>query len=167
MGFAGEGGRVDAAGGDFGGNIEDLFGRKWGARTFDGGEGILKLGLSADMTVWRDVFEDFEDDVAAKDDKIVDGDERAENAGNGVDVGGILADGVVELVLVLAVGGDLGPMDAVAVAVDPAEVAFGLENEDSPLVEGETVDLEKLGVRDDARFNSASVEGGIVVETGP
>lgn len=75
MGFAGEGGRVDAAGGDFGGDIEDLFGRKWGARAFDGGEGVLKLSLSADMTVRGDVLEDFEDDVAAKDDKIIDRDE--------------------------------------------------------------------------------------------
>lgn len=82
-------------------------------------------------------------------------------------MGGVLADGVVELVLVLAVGGDLGPVDAVAVAVDPAEMTFGFENEDSPLVDSEAVDLEEFGVGDDSGLNAACVEGGIMVETGP
>lgn len=58
-------------------------------------------------------------------------------------------DGIIKLVFVLAIGGNLGPVDAVAMTINPANIIFGFENEDSPLVDGETVDLEQVGSSED------------------
>lgn len=47
--------------------------------------------------------------------------------------------------LVLAVGRNLSPVDAVAVAINPADVIFGFKDEDSPLIDGETINLKQVG----------------------
>lgn len=56
-------------------------------------------------------------------------------------MGSILADGTIKLMFVFAVSGNLSPMDAVAMTKNPAKVTFRLKDEDSPFVNGETVNL--------------------------
>lgn len=113
------------------------------------------------MTVRWEIIDDFEGDVAAEDDDRIKWHDSAENCGDGGNVGGILADRTVELVLVFAISGNLSPVDAVAVAINPTEVTFGLKNEDPPLVDGEAVDLQKFGVGNDVIFDVAGIGVGI------
>lgn len=93
------------------------------------------------MAIWREVIDDFEGDIATEDDDGIKWHDGAKNTGNGSNVGGVLTYGAIELMFVFAVGGDLRPMHAIAVTINPAEVTFGLKDEDSPLVDGEAVDL--------------------------
>lgn len=72
-------------------------------------------------------------------------------------MGGVLADGAIKLVLIFTIGGNLGPMNAVAVAINPAEVALGFENEDSPLVDGKAINLDEVGIGDDMIFDAEIV----------
>lgn len=72
MGGAGDRGGIDAASGEPGGNIGNLLWRKRWARALDGGEGGAELEMGADVAIGWDVFEDFEDDITAENDKIVD-----------------------------------------------------------------------------------------------
>lgn len=109
------------------------------------------------MTVRWEIIDDFEGDVATEDDDRIKWHDGAENCGDGGNVGGILADRAIKLVLVFAISGNLSPVDAVAVAVNPTEVTFGFKNEDPPLVDGEAIDLEKFGVGDDVIFNAARI----------
>ena len=76
-------------------------------------------------------------------------------------MGGVLTDGTVEGIFVFAISGDLGPVDAVAVTIDPAEVALGFEDEDSPLVYGQAVDLKEGGVGDDVIFDVMGARFGV------
>lgn len=52
-------------------------------------------------------------------------------------------------------------MDAVAVAVDPAQMTFGFEDENPPFVDGEAVDLQKFSVGDDVVLDVTRVGAGI------
>lgn len=74
---------------------------------------------------------------------------------------GVLADGTIKLVLIFTIGGNLGPVDAVAMAVNPTEMTLGLEDKNSPLVDGETIDLDEVGIGDDMVFDAKVVGLGI------
>lgn len=98
--------------------------------------------MSANIAARWEIVDDFKRDVAAEDNDGIKWHNSAKNRGDGGYVRGILAHGAVELVLVFTVSRNLSPVDAVAMTINPAEVAFGLEDENSPLVNGETVDLK-------------------------
>lgn len=109
------------------------------------------------MTIGREIVDDFEGDVATEDDDRIKWHDSAENCGDGGNVGGILADRTIKLVLIFAISGNLGPVNAVAVAVNPTKVTFGFKNEDSPFVDGEAIDLQKFGVGNNVIFDVARI----------
>ncbi len=113
------------------------------------------------MAVGREIVNDFECDVAAKDNDGIKWHNGAKNRGDSGYVRGILAYRTVELMFIFAVSGNLSPVDAVAMTINPAEVAFGFEDKDSPLVDGETVNLEKFSVGDDVVFDAPRIGAGI------
>lgn len=120
-----------------------------------------EFGLGTNIAIGRKVVDNFEGDVAAKNNHGIEWHDGTKNAGDGGDMGGVLTHGTVKLVFVFAVGGDLRPVHAVAVSVDPAEMTFGFKNEDSPLVDGEAIDLEKFGVGDDVILDTVSIGFGV------
>lgn len=109
------------------------------------------------MTIGREIVDDFEGDVATEDDDRIKWHDSAENCGDGGNVGGILADRTIKLVLIFAISGNLGPVNAVAVAVNSTKVTFGFKNEDSPFVDGEAIDLQKFGVGNNVIFDVARI----------
>lgn len=113
------------------------------------------------MAIWREVVDDFEGDITAKDDDGIKWYDGAENTGNGSNVGGVLTYRAIELMFVFAVSRNLGPVDAVTMAINPAEVTFRFENEDSPFVDSKAVDLQKFSIRNDVIFDVIGVGLGI------
>ena len=158
---ANDGGGVDAAGVEFVADVDDLLRRKRWAGAGDAVENGSEFGLRTDVTVGREVIDNFEGDIATKNYDGIKWYDGAKNRGDGGDMGGVLADGAVKLVLVFAVSGNLSPVNAVAVAKYPAEVAFGLKDENSPFVDGEAIDLEEFGVGDDVIFDVARIGVGV------
>ena len=71
MFIADGGGGVDAAGAKASADVNNLLGRKRRARAGDTGEDVGEFGLGADVAIWREMVDDFEGDVAAKDDNGV------------------------------------------------------------------------------------------------
>lgn len=113
------------------------------------------------MTIGREIVDDFEGDVATEDNNGIKWHDSAENCGDGGNVGGVLTDRAIELVLIFAISGNLGPVNAVAVAVNPTKVTFGFKNEDSPFVDGEAIDLQKFGVGNNVIFDVARIGIGV------
>lgn len=101
---ADDGGGVDAAGVEFVADVDGLLRRKWWARADYVVESGAEFSLGADVTVGREVVDDFEGDVAAEDDHGIKWYNGAKNSGDGGHVGGVLTDGTIELVLIFAVG---------------------------------------------------------------
>lgn len=117
--------------------------------------------MSANVAIWREVIDDFEGDITAKDDNGIKWYDSAENTGDGGNVRGVLAHRAIELMFVFAVSRNLGPVDAVTMAINPAEVTFRFENEDSPFVDSKAVDLQKFSIRNDVIFDVIGVGLGI------
>lgn len=113
------------------------------------------------MAIWRKVIDDFEGDIAAKDDDGIEWNDGAKNAGNGGNVSGVLAYRAIKLMFVFAVSRNLSPVHAITVAINPAKVALRFEDEDSPFVDGKAVDLQKFGVGNDIIFDATGVGFGV------
>lgn len=137
-----DGGRANTAGVEFVANVDDLLRRKWRARADDTIKDGTEFGLGANVAVGWEIVDYFEGDVAAKNNDRIKGYNSAENCGDGGNMRGVLAHGAIKLMLVFAVSGNLGPVDTITMAINPAEVTLGFKDEDSPFVHRETVNLE-------------------------
>lgn len=113
------------------------------------------------MAIWRKIIDDFEGDITAKDDDRINRYNSPENASNGSNVRGVLTYGAIELMFVFAISRNLSPVDAVTMAINPAEVTFRFENEDSSFVDSKAVDLQKFSIRNDVIFDVIGVGLGI------
>lgn len=141
---ADDGGRVDATVYNETAESDELL---WGNNSGSGSEVREEgadLRLSADVAVGREIFDDFESGVAAKNDNGEDWKVGYEIVEGG-DVGGILTDGIIELMFFAAKIEDFGPFSAVGVAIDPATVIFGFKDVNAAGAECEAVDLSEAG----------------------
>lgn len=117
--------------------------------------------MGANVAIGREIVNDFKGDITAKDDDRIKRYDSTENTSDGSNVGGVLTYRAIELMFVFAVSRNLGPVDAVTMAINPAEVTFRFENEDSPFVDSKAVDLQKFGIRNDVIFDVIGVGLGI------
>lgn len=87
-------------------------------------EEVVDLGLGDDEATLGEVAGFHERSFAAEDDDRVNREVVGEEVSEGGDVGGVLADGVIESVFVLAKAEDLRPEVVFGVAVNGAGVIF-------------------------------------------
>lgn len=93
------------------------------------------------MAIGWEIVDDFEGDVATKDDNRIKWHDGAKDASDGGNMGSVLTNRAIKLVFVFAVSGNLGPVDTVSMTINPAEVTFGFKDENSPFVDGKAVNL--------------------------
>lgn len=115
------------------------------AGTFNTSNERADFGMGANEAIIWDVGNFAQGGVAAEDNNRINGDFGRKKIGESAEVGGVLLDGVIELVLFATEVEDLSPVALFAVAKNPAAMAFGFKNENSLLVYGEDVDLDIIG----------------------
>lgn len=113
------------------------------------------------MAIGWEIIDDFEGDVATKNDNRIEWYDGTKDTSNSGDMGSVLTNRAIKLMFVFAISGNLGPVDAVTMTINPAEVTFGFKNENSPLVDGKTVNLQKFGVGNDVIFDMTSIGFGV------
>lgn len=93
------------------------------------------------MAIGWEIIDDFEGDVATKNDNRIEWYDGTKDTSNSGDMGSVLTNRAIKLMFVFAISGNLGPVDAVTMTINPAEVTFGFKDENSPFVDGEAVNL--------------------------